>query len=101
MAPFRVIIVGGGITGLALANMLEKYEIDFAVLEKHEDLTPQLGAGYAMLPHGARILDQLGCFEKLESLSMPVNSLAGYDDTGRMCTYLPDLGSWLEERSVG
>jgi 2-polyprenyl-6-methoxyphenol hydroxylase-like FAD-dependent oxidoreductase len=101
MAPFRVIIVGGGITGLALANMLERYDIDFAILEKHEDLAPQLGAGYAMLPYGARILDQLGCYEVLEKLSVPVNSVAGYDDTGKRCTHLPDLGAWMQERLVG
>ncbi|OQD80097.1 hypothetical protein PENANT_c039G05353 [Penicillium antarcticum] len=93
MAQFRVIIVGGGITGLALANMLERYHIDFAVSEKHEDLTETR----SWIRYGARIPDQLGCFEKLESLSMPVNSVAGYDNTGRLCTYLPDIGSWLEE----
>ena len=97
MAPFRVIIVGGSIAGLALANMLEQYDIDFTVLEKHEKIAPQLGAGLALLPHGSRILDQLGCYDVMEKLSMSVNSLSGYDDNGKRCIHLPGLGAWMEK----
>jgi cation diffusion facilitator CzcD-associated flavoprotein CzcO len=32
--PFRVIIVGAGVSGLVLAHALERAKIDFVVLEK-------------------------------------------------------------------
>lgn len=100
MAPFRVIIVGGSISGLALANMLEKYDIDFVLLEKHENIAPPLGAGYAMLPYGLRILDQLGCYDVLEKLSTPVDSIAGYDENGKRRVHLATIGNLVNKRSV-
>lgn len=52
--------MGGSVAGLTLANILERYKIDYVVVEKHATIAPQLGASIATLPHGARILDQLG-----------------------------------------
>lgn len=100
MVPFRVIIVGGSVAGLALANMLEQYGIDFVVLEKHESIAPHLGAGFAMLPHGARILDQLGCYNALEKLSTPIDTMVGYDENAEKCTKISNIGVILEQRSA-
>ncbi|CAG7970179.1 unnamed protein product [Penicillium salamii] len=97
MVPFRVIIVGGSVAGLALANMLEQYGIDFVVLEKHESIAPHLGAGFAMLPHGARILDQLGCYNALEKLSTPIDTMVGYDENAEKCTKISNIGVILEQ----
>ncbi|CRK16904.1 FAD-dependent monooxygenase asqG like protein [Verticillium longisporum] len=66
---FKVIIVGGSISGLSLANMLEKFDIEFVLLEGHSFIVPQLGASLGLLPSGLRILDQLGCYEKIKELS--------------------------------
>ncbi|KAE8139749.1 hypothetical protein BDV38DRAFT_241112 [Aspergillus pseudotamarii] len=67
MSSFRVLIVGGSITGLSLALMLEKNNIDFLVLEAYLDIAPQVGASLALQSIGLRILDQLGvCDELLE-----------------------------------
>ncbi|CAH0055849.1 unnamed protein product, partial [Clonostachys solani] len=41
----KVIVVGGGIAGLSLANMLEKANINYILLEAHTDLTPQISLG--------------------------------------------------------
>ncbi|OGM42624.1 putative monooxygenase [Aspergillus bombycis] len=65
MAPFRVLIAGGSITGLSLALMLEKNNIDFLVLEAYPDIAPQVGASLGLQPNGLRILDQLGCCDEL------------------------------------
>lgn len=100
MAPFKVIIVGGSITGLALANMLEQYGIDFVVLEKHNQIAPQLGAGFGIWPNGARILDQLGCYEALEKVNEPVNSIVGYDGDGINRVNQPEIGDWMQELYV-
>ncbi|KAF1834747.1 hypothetical protein BDW02DRAFT_497498 [Decorospora gaudefroyi] len=63
---FRVIIGGGGISGLTLANALEKAGIDYVLLEARDIIAPQVGASIGIFANGARILDQLGCFERIE-----------------------------------
>jgi 2-polyprenyl-6-methoxyphenol hydroxylase-like FAD-dependent oxidoreductase len=45
MANFRVIIVGGGIGGLTLANCLQHANIDFVLLESREKIGMHFGAG--------------------------------------------------------
>ncbi|KAK1710004.1 uncharacterized protein BDZ83DRAFT_757651 [Colletotrichum acutatum] len=61
----KIIIVGGSISGLSLANMLERFDIEYILLERHSIIAPQLGASIGLLPSGLRILDQLGCYEKI------------------------------------
>ncbi|KAF5651374.1 hydroxylase [Fusarium tjaetaba] len=62
---FRVIIVGGSVAGLSVANMLEQFDIDYVLLEAYPQIAPQVGASIGILPSGFRILDQLGCFEPI------------------------------------
>ncbi|OJD33921.1 fad binding domain protein [Diplodia corticola] len=66
--PFRVIIAGGSIAGLTLANMLERLGIDFVVLEAYRDIAPQVGASIGLAPNGLRVLDQLGLYPTLRGL---------------------------------
>lgn len=56
---FQVVIVGGSISGLTLANILERFDIDYVLLEGHTQIAPQLGASIGLLPSGLRILDQV------------------------------------------
>ncbi|RAH87290.1 monooxygenase [Aspergillus japonicus CBS 114.51] len=65
LRPCKVLIAGGGISGLTLALSLEKHGVDYLLLEAYPDLAPRRGGGIAVMPNGARILDQLGCFEDL------------------------------------
>ncbi|KAK7702400.1 hypothetical protein SLS64_009692 [Diaporthe eres] len=61
---FKVIISGGSMAGLALANVLERFDIDFVVLEAHSQIAPEVGASLSLLPNGFRILDQLGIYDE-------------------------------------
>ena len=36
--PFTVLIAGGGIAGLTLANMLEKIGVDYLILEGYREM---------------------------------------------------------------
>lgn len=74
MSPtaFRVIIVGGGVSGLTLASALEKADVDYVLLESREEFAPFLGASVAINGNGGRILDQLGCYEPIESHTVPL-----------------------------
>lgn len=65
---FKVIVVGGGLSGLGLAHSFTKAGIDYVVLERSEDLTPPGGASLAMWPHNVRVLDQLGLLKGMEAI---------------------------------
>ena len=69
---FRVIIAGGGISGLTLANALEKADIDYVLLEARDTIAPQVGASIGIFQNGGRILDQLGCFDEIREETVPI-----------------------------
>lgn len=69
---FRVIIVGGSLSGLVLAHCLQRAGIDHLVLERGDEIAPELGASIGTTPNGARVLDQLGLYEKLEKCTEPL-----------------------------
>ncbi|KAL4966134.1 FAD-dependent oxidoreductase [Aspergillus stella-maris] len=70
---FRVIIIGGSITGLTLAHCLELAGIDYILLEKHVDILATVGGSLGLLPNALRIFDQLGLYDKLSAVGCPVN----------------------------
>ncbi|KAF5979197.1 hydroxylase [Fusarium bulbicola] len=67
-----VIIAGGGISGLSLANMLERAGIRYVLLESHDEIAPQVGAsirlqhGYPTIFIDRQMLMQV-LYNKLES----------------------------------
>lgn len=88
---FRVIIVGGSIAGLTLAHCLHKANVNHIVLEKGQDIAPQVGASVAIFPNGARILQQLGVYEDIERLIEPIGLVhATYPDGFYYNTRYPD-----------
>ncbi|KAK6086151.1 FAD binding domain-containing protein [Seiridium cupressi] len=66
---FKVILAGASFASLALANMLEKFEIDYVILESHEEIALPVGASIGLFPSGLRILNQIGCYEPIISLA--------------------------------
>jgi len=77
----RVVIGGGGICGLTLANALERGRIEYVLLESRDEIAPPLGASIAVNANGFRILDQLGCYDGIASKTVPFDYIR---------TYLPD-----------
>jgi FAD dependent monooxygenase len=71
---FRVIIVGGSVTGLVLAHCLNRAGIDHLILEKGSEVAPDIGASIGIMPNGARILEQLGFYEKIERCIEPMST---------------------------
>lgn len=79
-----LLIVGAGIAGLVLANLLERLEIDYLLLEGYHSLTPDAGASIVLHPHGLRVLDQIGCYEKIAELAAPADALNHRKEDGRV-----------------
>lgn len=80
---FRVIIVGGGVSGLTLANALERADIDYVLLESREEIAPFVGASIAISANGGRVLDQLGCYETILEQTVPMDLIQTWSN-GRM-----------------
>ncbi|KAF7519235.1 hypothetical protein G7054_g13148 [Neopestalotiopsis clavispora] len=68
-----VVIVGGGLTGLVLALMLQRLNVDYILLEAYGSVTPNVGASIGLWPNGLRVLDQLGVFEDICAVAQPVD----------------------------
>ncbi|KAF2967549.1 hypothetical protein GQX73_g6060 [Xylaria multiplex] len=78
---FKVIIAGGSIVGLTLANALERAGIDFVLLEKRE-IAPDLGASIGLLCHNSRVFEQLGVVELLNTATVPLLDRAHFTKDG-------------------
>jgi 2-polyprenyl-6-methoxyphenol hydroxylase-like FAD-dependent oxidoreductase len=99
-SSIKVLIVGGGIVGLTLANALQHADIDYVLLESHDTVTPRVGATICIFPHGSRILDQLGCYERLWENTVPLTTIHEHDHNGNLFRSEPsDVFEWLAKRT--
>ncbi|KAF9871350.1 FAD binding domain protein [Colletotrichum karsti] len=96
---FTVLIAGGGIAGLTLANMLEKVGVSYLILEGYHEMAPQVGASIGILPNGSRILDQIGLYDKIRKLiDKPLfESTLRYPEGGVITRYL-GIGGQINNR---
>lgn len=98
---FKFIVVGGGVAGLTLANMLERFGHDYILLESYAEVAPQSGASIGMFPNGLRILDQLGLYEPVLNL---FDSAALYKkfyvrgDDGKLLAEIDELNEHFTRR---
>jgi 2-polyprenyl-6-methoxyphenol hydroxylase-like FAD-dependent oxidoreductase len=97
--PFRVIVGGGGISGLTLANALEKANVDYILLEGRDTIAPQVGASIGLFPNGGRILDQLGCLEEVEAETVPLELYHNRYENGKLI-YTADSIPLIQKRCV-
>lgn len=80
---FKVLIAGGSVAGLVLANALEKAGIDYLVLEKRE-VAPNLGASISILCHTAKALEQLGIWTAISEETVPLLDRQHFDKNGNL-----------------
>lgn len=100
-SDFRVVIAGASIAGLSLALALERAGVDFVVLEAHPAVAPQVGASIAVLPNGARVLDQLGCYADVAALvGCSTDNFVIRDAGGAKLIHIENLQEHLVQRLV-
>lgn len=87
----RVLISGGGIAGLTLANWLHHYNISSVVIEQAKTLRHD---GYAIdfLGTGYDVAERMGLVDHLKSRQIPFDTLAYVNKDG---TFIATLGSNL------
>lgn len=71
-----VIIINSGITGLTLAHYLDKAGVDYILLEKHQNISANLGGSIGLQANECRILKQLGVYNHLEQWMNDSNFIA-------------------------
>lgn len=91
-----VAIIGGGVAGLTLANILEQAGISFTLWESQSQIAPPAGASIGLMPNGLRILDQIGVIDKVEQYSVPHGSWEHRDADGTLYCTLTALRSYPE-----
>lgn len=97
--PFTVLIAGGGIAGLTLANMLERIGVDYLILEGYREMAPQVGASIGILPNGDRVLDQIGLYDEIRKLiDAPSSKSALREPGGPLITSYHGIGSQVNGR---
>ncbi|KAJ4417057.1 hypothetical protein N0V82_006411 [Gnomoniopsis sp. IMI 355080] len=89
---FRVIIAGGAVAGLTLANALDRAGIDFVLLEKR-DVAPNVGQSILVLPCTALVFEQLGLNKTLDEVCVPLRMREHWDS--RMKKFCASDELWL------
>ncbi|RYG20666.1 NAD(P)/FAD-dependent oxidoreductase [bacterium] len=78
MAHTDVAIIGGGPAGSTTGSFLRKYGNDLSVLILERDAFPRDHVGESQLPAISRILDEIGCWDKVEAANFPIKVGATY-----------------------
>ncbi|KAF5715955.1 zeaxanthin epoxidase chloroplastic [Fusarium mundagurra] len=78
--------------------MLQANGIDFLILEAYPTAAPQVGASIGLLPHGNRILDQLGLYEKVMEIAPPIQTFNFRDTSGQILAWHREMDERIIER---
>src|SRR5664279_1870491 len=63
----KILIVGAGTTGLALAGLLENQDVDVTLIEKSTHFS-KVGYGITIMPEGMSVINTLGLAQQLKQL---------------------------------
>ncbi|KAF2208233.1 hypothetical protein CERZMDRAFT_114748 [Cercospora zeae-maydis SCOH1-5] len=95
----KVIIVGGGIAGLTLANALAQTDgIEFILLEARSLLDPQVGASIGLGAQSLRIFDQFGAAQAVLDETVPMTYARGHYPDGKLISEPQPVFGLLEPR---
>ncbi|KAH7329633.1 hypothetical protein B0I35DRAFT_404824 [Stachybotrys elegans] len=81
---FKVIVVGGGPSGLITAHALHQANIDFVVLERRTAILEDVGASLILDPTSLRVLSQLGLWDELERAGTELKRVQSFTKDGRL-----------------
>jgi flavin-dependent dehydrogenase len=74
----NVAIIGGGPAGSTAGSLLKKYNPDLQVAIFEREVFPRDHIGESLLPPISHILDEMGCWDKIEAANFPIKLGATY-----------------------
>lgn len=89
----RILIVGGGIAGLAMARALELQGFSSDLVEHRADV-PQGGTGLYLPGNAARALQALGLLESTAAVAMPIQTQRILDSQGQLLSVTRTSDVW-------
>ncbi|MCT4557144.1 MAG: tryptophan 7-halogenase [Pelagimonas sp.] len=75
---YDVAIIGGGPAGSTAGSILKTYNPDLSVAIFEKETFPRDHVGESQLPPISRILDEIGCWDKVEAANFPIKVGATY-----------------------
>jgi len=78
MPNYDVIIIGGGPAGSTAGSLIKKYHPNLSVLILEKARFPREHVGESQLPPISNILNEMGCWEKVEAANFPIKIGATY-----------------------
>ncbi|MFC3157680.1 FAD-dependent monooxygenase [Chryseobacterium arachidis] len=75
----KISIIGGGIGGLTLGNILKQHHLDFTIYESAPEIKP-VGSGIMMAINAMQIFDQLDLKEKIELAGNKIHGISITDE---------------------
>ncbi|MGW7255083.1 FAD-dependent oxidoreductase [Streptomyces sp. NPDC054834] len=85
----RVLVIGGGIAGTAVALALHKAGLEVAVFEAHPDTAEDIGAFLTLASNGMRALAQLDATDAVTAIGFPLTSMRLLDSQGAELAHAP------------
>ncbi len=73
-------IIGAGIGGFILGNILKQHEYDFTIYESAPEIKP-VGAGIMMAVNAMQVFDRLGLKEKIENAGNKIHKITLSDES--------------------
>lgn len=92
----KVLIVGAGIAGLALARALERRNIVADIIEK-QDAAPTLGASLYLPGNASRALRAIGVLDRVRDAAQRVRRQEFYASSGRLLNRVDVDRFWTDE----
>ena len=78
MSHYDVVIVGGGPAGTTTGTLLKKYNPNLSVLILEKEKFPRDHVGESQLPQISDVLQEMGCWDKVEAADFPIKIGATY-----------------------
>jgi flavin-dependent dehydrogenase len=78
MSHYDVVIVGGGPAGSTAGTLIEKYNPNLSVLIVEKEKFPRDRVGESQLPQISDVLEEMGCWDKVEAADFPIKIGATY-----------------------
>jgi len=72
MSHYDVVIVGGGPAGSTAGTLIKKYNPNLSVLILEKEKFPRDHVGESQLPQISDVLQEMGCWDKVEAADFPI-----------------------------